>query len=230
MIRKMKCALLLLLAFCMLFTGCVQKTMPPDNGDNNQNDDIGQNITGDAENEKNDNSNQNTDDTENGGLSSSSACGSLGIGPFCEYKSEKIEFDINDVSLEFSYGGYYSVYVEDIRREIVSIPWFNLCFENNSGNRVVVRRVDEEFISEKYDCTVAYDEQHYIDDIEYNYSEYITIPEELFTNEKGKIIFSIRGESMRDGEIIREEDVIVSIPIFYEVVDGKVILSSRNFD
>ena len=49
-------AMLLLLAACMLFTGCGQKTTPPDNGDGTQNEGGGNND-----------GNQNTEDAENGG-------------------------------------------------------------------------------------------------------------------------------------------------------------------
>ena len=44
MMKKLKCALLLLLTFCLLLTGCGQKTTPPDNGDETQNEDGGNNT------------------------------------------------------------------------------------------------------------------------------------------------------------------------------------------
>ena len=48
----------------------------------------------------------------------------------CAYKSDKTEFDINDVTLTFYYGGLYSLYLQE-ERSSISYPGYELYFSND---------------------------------------------------------------------------------------------------
>ena len=69
-----------------------------------------------------------------------------------------------------------------------------------------------------------YDENWYITEIKYNYSEQITIPSEIFTKESGQIWFKIYSANANDIE--PKMRCITGISIFYQVLNGKVVLSN----
>ena len=58
--------------------------------------------------------------------------------------------------------------------------------------------------------------------INYNYSEIITIPKEIFTKQSGRIEISIWGEYWKKSD--HPYIGITGIPIDYEINDGKVKL------
>ena len=144
---------------------------------------------------------------------------------YCAYKSDINEFDIDDVTLDFFFGGYYPSGVEHELSHSRNYPTFDLYFVDDDGNSFFVRRIEENFVSEKYSCEVVYDENWYITEIKYNYSEQITIPSDVFTKENGQVTFEIR--SVHANDIESEMRCITGIKIFYQVSNGKVILSSQ---
>ncbi len=233
---KMKCALLLL-AFCMLFTGCGQKTMPPDNGDNDQNADVGQNITGDAEHEKNDNINQNTEGAGNSGETNESKGLESGFKPttsgeplpplrFTAYKSDKTTFDINNVTLEFFWAIYYQMGVEFEIERGKSYPYYDLYFLDEDFEVIQhIKHVEENLVSEKYNCEVIWEKGSMGDiaEVKFNYSENISIPAEVFSKERGMIYFSVQFWN----EIFQRTETLSSIEIFYNVIGDTVILSAQ---
>ena len=145
---------------------------------------------------------------------------------YCAYKSDINEFNIDDVTLEFFFGGHYASGVEHELSHSRNYPTFDLYFVDEEGNRYFVKRIEENFVSDKYSCEVVYDENWYITEIRYNHSEQITIPSEVFTKENGQIWFEIHSANANDIE--PEVKCITGISIFYQVSNGRVVLSNQE--
>lgn len=147
----------------------------------------------------------------------------------CAYKSDKTEFDINDVTLDFYYGVHYYESAEYFRENICDIPYFEVVFTTDDHDKFVVKRVEENLISEKYRCEYIRDENLQLIEIKYNYWETLTIPAEIFTEESGVIYFGFRGDDIRvQNPEFRETGG--GKAIFYKVKGDKVILSSKRFE
>ena len=221
-------AMLLLLAACMLFTGCGQKTTPPDNGDGTQNED------GAGNGGNNDDGNQNTEDAENGGEANESqglesGLGSNGSRPivdnYCGYRSDKTEFDIDDVTLEFFFG-YPSYASQGDKREIYE-DYFYICFINEAdGSEIIVKKVEETLFSEKYEVIMDDDEPYKIE--RYNHSEMLTIPKELFINDKGRIKFRIKLDGRKNYPYATQ--LFCYRYVYYKVEGDKVVLSIKGLN
>jgi hypothetical protein len=127
------------------------------------------------------------------------------------------EFDIDNVTVEFMYGYDYNGH---------NYPVFDICFVYGD-NEVVVKQVEESFNSEKYRCELIYDDElNKIIRVEYNHSENITIPKEVFTNDSGQIMFGIYAVSENYPECGRR--LIAATTISYEKINEKVILTEEN--
>lgn len=145
---------------------------------------------------------------------------------FCAFKSETNVFDIDDVTLDVYFGGNFFEGVDTIRENSKSYPSFELYFENDQGKECFVKRIDENFISEKYSCELICDKDWNLIEIKYNYHETLTIPAELFTEEKGMIWFVARGVNTHEPEDGMRN--IAGNVLLYEVKDGKVILTAQE--
>lgn len=144
---------------------------------------------------------------------------------FCAYKSETNEFDINDVTLDFFYGGYYYNGAEHAIENYLNCPTFDLYFVNDQGDQYLVKHVEENFVSEKYSCEIVFDEKHDPKKIKFNHSETLTIPPELFTEPSGCVWFEVRGINTWNPDSLGR---ITGICLFYKVENGKVRLYSQD--
>ena len=143
----------------------------------------------------------------------------------CAYKSDKTEFDIDNVTLDFYYGVEY-LFTEEDERETIDIPSFDLYFTDWKGTkRIFIRHVEENLISEKYRCHIAWDEDS---KITYNHCETHTIPREMFTGESDFIYFAVFGTDVREYE--PEYRCRMSATMYYKVIDERVVLSPIPFD
>ncbi len=161
---------------------------------------------------------------------------------YCTYKSDKTVFDIDDVTLDFYYSNKVMNQVGDLKflpgfvENAMSIPYFELFFVDEEENKYLIKRVEENFISEKYISKVTFEDDLVENvfrptDIKYNHSEAITIPKELFKKDKGVIKFEIRGLNIHFSDEIkslRNIDYITSLDIAYKVEGDKVILISKT--
>ena len=180
-----------------------------------------------------DNNQDNLDSTaglEYGFVFSSSSSSAPTKNTRCAYKSDKNEFDIDDVTLDFFYGGIYPSGVDLANG--ASYPSFELYFtdekDNKMNHKIFVKRVEENFVSEKYRCFQNYDETNHTVSIKYNHSETITIPKEIFTEDTGLIRFQVYGININ--AIEPKVEAITGVNIFYKKIDQKIILSSKKFD
>ena len=144
---------------------------------------------------------------------------------YCAYKSEKKVFHIDDVTLDFYYGGIYNEY--DLEHRGESYPEFELWFWNDSGDKSLIKEVKENFVSEKYRCTDVSGSRNdgYLK-LVYNHSEKLTIPKELLVGESGKIHFMIYGEKIAETD--QKIELITGATICYEIDGGNVILSPNK--
>ena len=146
------------------------------------------------------------------------------------YESDTRVFDIDDVTLTFYYGhifGKTEEEVEHYRNHGVNYPSFDLYFEDENGTRYLIRHIDENFVSTKYHCTWVVDDSWNITDIDYNYSETITMLKELFVKEKGWISFSIYGTNVNSFE--RQEERITGVSIYY-IKSGDLVTLYSNVE
>ena len=148
--------------------------------------------------------------------------GSGEVNPFSlAYKSDISQFDINNVTLTFYYGGAYEDDIEYMREHTFNYPYFELYFYNDEQTHILARRVEENLVSEKYGWTCRGSRRVF------NHSEELTIPKELFTKETGVISLGLFGADTRMNE---EEPKLLSwIDIYYKKDGDKITLSSEEF-
>lgn len=147
---------------------------------------------------------------------------------YCAYKGDGTEFDLDNVALNFYYGGYYYQGVEYELENIHNFPFFELHFTDDYGGDFLVRRVEENFVSQKYSCNLIRDANWNTIEVKFNHSETITIPAGIFTNDYGRIYFSIYGTNIRETDA--QIKCIAGICIFYKIANGNVILSNQQFE
>lgn len=168
-----------------------------------------------------------TGDEEGKGLDSESEQSSNGwieSAFCCEYKSDKTVFDIDDVTLDFYYG-VHLLHPEEREEEMFNIPSFDLYFSNEENHRILIRHVEEDFVSEKYRCYYVKDENGKITSKHhYNHFETHTVPKELFTQESSFFYFSVYRTNSAPPDMC-----ITSALIYYKLDGEKVTLSSKPF-
>ena len=144
----------------------------------------------------------------------------------CAYRTDKRVFDIDEVTVDFYYGGSYQD-VESLLKGAYNIPGFKIVItdlDRLAKNEYVYERyVDENFVSEKYNCELVRDRVSRVTEYKFNYSESIKLPKELFDKESGRIDFIIFGTNIKSPE--PSETVIVRTGFYYKIINGKVCLS-----
>ena len=145
---------------------------------------------------------------------------------FAAYRNNTCEFDIDHVTLEFFYGGLWANDIEFVLTHSDNYPEFDLYFVNSDGDELLVKHVEENFVSEKYRCDVYYVSPRKTGVI-FNFSEYLTIPKELFCKNSGVIYFEIRGVNPRSPS--QKVDLIASEIIYYRIINDTVFLSNKRF-
>ena len=235
--RRIFRVLLILMIFSLLVTGCGQNAdTDPDNDGKDPDTSIGESPdNGNGETNTNegtnpDNGNGETDTNvvavlESGFKPSDDAC-EIPLF-YCAYRSDKTEFDIDDVTLDFYYGGYYSNLGIEYDLQLYNFPTFEICFTTDNLNTIcLVKQVEENLVSEKYRCNRIYDDDWNFIELKFNHSESITIPREIFTKNEGVIYFTIYSQNANATN--PRVQAIAGKAIFYKVIEGKVILSSRQ--
>lgn len=180
---------------------------------------------------------ENPDETESDGFAIGfwyDDFGIMGIYPLIAVKSDKSTFDINDVTLEYSYGTNYYHTLESYIATY-KICWGNarLYFTNCDGDIAYIKTTDEPLTSEKYQVTSR--EAKIEDDpedsfgikYEYKYSEMLTIPKELFTKDSGYVWIRIVAENTVDEQPEMED--LIRLPVQYEKVDENNVKISVKY-
>ena len=221
--------LLLLIIFALFATGCESLDTEKASCSNDETG-VGDNGAGSEAPESTPNTDNEKENGENSdeGLKSDFASSDEMSFFFVAYQSDKKEFDINDVTLEFSYGGRFIHHPDGtVCQYSESYPYFDIYFTNEDGGKIFVKRVEENFVSEKYNCKLILDENRDIVDVEFNHSEILTIPKEIFTREKGIIWISFYGENVSRDPV--KYDWFAGTYIHYKVEGDMVYLSTKEF-
>ncbi len=152
---------------------------------------------------------------------------------FCAYNTDKREFNIDDVTLTFYYGGNYKLSNDGkyyATEELgTTCPNFELHFVNENGDRYLIRNIEEDFYSEKYMvtfndllCPIP------ITKVTFQYSEDITIPSELFVSDSGYIRFCVGTQYPQNPNYFPSNGhnyEFTSIYVLYEKKGNTIILS-----
>ena len=205
--RRIFRVLLILMIFSLLVTGCGQ------NADTNPDNDSGETDTSVGA------------VLESGFKKSDAECETPLF--HCAYRSDKTEFDIDDVTLDFYYGGWFSNLGIDYDLRQHNFPTFEIYFTNDANDKCFVKRVEENLVSEKYRCKFIYDDDWNFIELKFNHSESITIPREIFTENEGVIYFAIYSKNAN--HTVPEVEWIAGKAIFYKIIGEKVILSNLPF-
>ena len=234
--RRIFRVLLILMIFSLLVTGCGQDAdTDPDNDGKDPNASIGESPdNGNGETDTNegtnpDNGNGETDTSVGAVLESGFKKSDDCETPLfhCAYRSDKTEFDIDDVTLDFYYGGWFTNLGIEYDLQLYNFPTFEIYFTNDAHDRCFVKRVEENLVSEKYRCKFIDDDDWNATEIIFNHSESITIPREIFTENEGVIYFAIYSKNAN--HTVPEVEWIAGKAIFYKIIGEKVILSNLPF-
>ena len=143
----------------------------------------------------------------------------------CAYRSESNTFDINNVTLTLYFGGYFSSDIELERENVWNIPEFDVYFAGYDPLEQLhlIRHSTDNFVSEEYRTNWLFDEQHYLTEIQYNHSEVVTVPANLFSKQQGIIGFCVGGININNVE--PKYEIITCAYLNYDMVDEKVVLS-----
>jgi hypothetical protein len=170
------------------------------------------------------------------GLESGFAFSSLGgescqSNPFhCGYKTDRTEFDIDDVTIDLYYG-VECCNDDGLLCAGVSIPTFDIYVEpRGTYNKYLIKHVEEELFSVKYNCKVISKDFLIWPTIKiiYNHHEAIKIPKEAFENGSGRLDIIIYGTFV-SGVNSREGEIVGTV-IYYKVIGEKVMLSKKSFN
>ncbi len=129
------------------------------------------------------------------------------------------------VTLTFYYGSFFYRNLEYERAEHTDIPVFDLYIESDDGTQYHIRRVEENYVSEKYRCYEVSKEKH---GIVYRHGERVLLPSELFVEESGRFRFCVRGTNVKN--IYPESDLIIGRYVFYQCHGDTVRLSTHPFE
>ena len=141
----------------------------------------------------------------------------------CIFKADKTEFDIDDVTLTFSFGCHFNLEID--LSSGWNVPEFDVYFADIYNEPLyLIRHSTENFASEEYRITDILDEQdHHLIETVYNHSETVTIPAELFTKQQGALMFAVSGVNLNSRE--QKYELITCVYFNYDIVNGKVIIS-----
>ncbi len=138
------------------------------------------------------------------------------------YTSEIREYDIDNFNLMLYYG-YYNM--PDWYNEKVPILLNIYC--EGDDQRIILKRYEfDEFFTENREVSVK---RSFVSVCNYifDYCEMVTIPSEVFTKDKGRLVFSLDLEYLPENKHVKRT-FLNGICLDYEIKDNKVIISRAN--
>lgn len=151
---------------------------------------------------------------------------------YCAYKSDVSEFDINNATLEFFYGGIFSESIEHERSHGRNIGNVKLYFYNPALGEFDINVFSDEnlyFIKESEEVYTSEAHRWKGNLYEEGEGETVTIPKELFVGERGLIGFMIFGKDENHRDYPNNEYEYVSGKnIYYKVNGDRVMLSGEE--
>lgn len=136
------------------------------------------------------------------------------------YRSDTNKFDIDNVSLSVSFGGFFCYEFSDSINAYMDVPEFDLFFTNENSECIyLVRHSTENLASKEYNVITGYKGTRR----KFNHSEMVTIPKELFSKQRGLLCLCIAGIDFMETE--PEYAILACVYINYTIEKEKVILS-----
>jgi len=156
----------------------------------------------------------------------------------CGYKIEQDEYDLDNVTLQFFYGSLHPNGFEErglndanIIIRLFFVEGFKEVIEDRaqhdfmSDNRFYYIKEIDDFFCETYHCSVNSETRS----VEYNFSEWLTIPKDVFNADKQYMCIQIE-----EYWIPQDREPYYSGGggqiIYYKINGNKVILSSKSFE
>jgi hypothetical protein len=143
---------------------------------------------------------------------------------FCAYELDNKELKFNEFNIKFYYGTIKleeQIFDEDAKYSA------KIIMTNNLGESVEIENIND-FFTNKYKCTLEYDETNDITVIAFAFSQIITIPQELFDGDEGWINISVKefinwtdGRQPEFGEC-------GGIYLYYQIDGGKVTVAATE--
>ncbi len=140
------------------------------------------------------------------------------------YKSDKREFDLDNVTMDFYYGHLIpGVWMEETT--------FYIEFENGD-KKILVKTINgDDFFNGEYTVDWSTDTKSIFSFslYDYNHHETITIPRELFVGEKGSFRFQMSMKYLTEEGNGDYREGMAGVRLYYKVDGDKVILSDKEF-
>ena len=146
---------------------------------------------------------------------------------FCAYKADSIKFNINNVKIMVYFGGIFSPEINNELENVRNIPEFKIYFADEVGQeKYLIKLIQENYVSEKYRVKYDFDKNGNLSVLEYNHSEEVLIPEELFNREKGELVLCIGGINVNEEP--NRFEILCDARIYYQKDESMVTLSSHK--
>jgi len=158
------------------------------------------------------------------------------VFPFqCAYRSDKTEFDLDDVTLTFFYGNirvtagtsYTGEFNFIDREELIERTSHIEVYWSQSGEKTIIKTIPpEEFFSDGY-VLAGTENGKFI----YTHSEVLTIPREIFEDSVNKIALGIRQVHTEEYRILANKTFGFNegVAVHYKITGNTVKLSAKAF-
>ena len=146
----------------------------------------------------------------------------------CAYEASSLGYSKDNVTVDVYYG---SVFADNLADEIAggrNIEYAELYVEDGAGELHFISRTDGAYTAEEYRCTLETDDPNSYDEIvrvNYNHSEKIELPAEVFDGECGKLRLKVYGK-YSDREEICE---LSYINLYYKASGERVEIGNKPF-
>ena len=97
---------------------------------------------------------------------------------------------------------------------------YKLYFQHEGQEKVLIKKVNESLFDKKYSCYKSTDGRY-----QFEHSEKITIPENVFVNDNGKISITVLTEKYFDGKV--DSMYAQRVDVYYQKINGRIILSVK---
>ena len=145
---------------------------------------------------------------------------------FCAYTTDKTNFNINAIQFMLYYG---TTKLDEQNFDENANYSAQIVLENENGENVVLKSIND-FFSNKFKCTLTYDEKKNINTIDFNYCENIQIPSTLISSDVGYINISVNELIHRADGHDPEKGESSGIRIYYQTQKEFITLSSTCFE
>ena len=133
-------------------------------------------------------------------------------------------YNTDEVFFDLYFGRTFAGTVEDYKSKLANSDLGKASiYLECAGERILALKTEDDYISDRYRTKWYGTYAGYEDRVSYKAPERINIPAELISGDRGVINVFV---CVKEGAA-EEENALVTVPIYYEVKDGRVYLSRR---